>query len=389
MTSSPLVKTSVLDEHYSPARMARRARCAAQEPESEKGLLRARARGRVLHQGRGGPRDHLAQGRPRRAVPQLESRPRQEVLVAALEARHRVRTLPAPVTCVIDLSRPEAGVARPAAPGDALIVELPLVPTRLAQRTTPSARAVVGTAPSHHSPADIEAGLRRLRLSPCQALSPELLVTAEDALEAKSSCAPSSKPRSPRVTSPMRPGTAQARQAFPVSPRHSRSSTLPPRRSNSRPSTTWPVSSGSGPRRICALSVRPAPARTICSLPSGLRSHRRRASASATSTVELAHRDPLPGSGRQLGGPAPRPGILKADLILIDEIGRADGSQQAPSCSSASSPPLTSAGRSASGRTGPSRTGVASSPSTPPPSACSTGCSTTTFSSSPRASRSA
>jgi hypothetical protein len=61
----------------------------------------------------------------------------------------------------------------------------------------------------------------------------------------------------------------------------------------------------------------------------------------------------------------------------------------APSCCSASSPPPTNAARWASARTGRSISGAASYPSTPPRSACWTGCCTTASWWSPRASRSA
>jgi DNA replication protein DnaC len=81
--------------------------------------------------------------------------------------------------------------------------------------------------------------------------------------------------------------------------------------------------------------------------------------------------------------------ILRADLVLIDEIGFAPLDSTAPSCSSGSSPGPTSGGPWASARTGRSRTGAASCPSTPPPSVCSIGSSTTPWWSSPRASRSA
>src|SRR3954451_17595381 len=58
----------------------------------------------------------------------------------------------------------------------------------------------------------------------------------------------------------------------------------------------------------------------------------------------------------------------------------------APSCCSGSSPPPTNAAPWASARTGPSTSGDGSCPSTPPPSACSTGCCTTASSSPPTAS---
>src|SRR3954470_17820682 len=58
----------------------------------------------------------------------------------------------------------------------------------------------------------------------------------------------------------------------------------------------------------------------------------------------------------------------------------------APSCCSGSSPPPTNAAPWASARTGPSTSGDGSCPSTPPPSACSTGCCPTASSSPPTAS---
>jgi DNA replication protein DnaC len=92
----------------------------------------------------------------------------------------------------------------------------------------------------------------------------------------------------------------------------------------------------------------------------------------ATELVETLYRAwPTTRSGKVIAQ------ILKADLILIDEIGFAPMDGPAPSSSSAWWPPPTNAGSSASARTGPSRTGGSSSPSTPPRSACSTGCSIT------------
>lgn len=58
----------------------------------------------------------------------------------------------------------------------------------------------------------------------------------------------------------------------------------------------------------------------------------------------------------------------------------------APSCCSGSSPPPTNTAPWASARTGPSTSGADSCPNTPPPSACSTGCCTTASSSPPTAS---
>ena len=81
-------------------------------------------------------------------------------------------------------------------------------------------------------------------------------------------------------------------------------------------------------------------------------------------------------------------GILKADLILIDEIGFAPMDHTGANSSSDSSPAPTNAGPSGSGHTGPSRNGDGSSPNTPPPSASSTGSSTTPSSSPPKESHS-
>jgi hypothetical protein len=119
-------ETSVLDEHYGgprpmPARAVRpktaseRAFCAL-GPVAESFIKGAAARGMTSLKG---DLDELAQ---------LEAAHGRDVLLAALERAtsfdrfraHDVRSIIAAGT----------GVPRPAAPGDALIVELPLVPTR-------------------------------------------------------------------------------------------------------------------------------------------------------------------------------------------------------------------------------------------------------------------
>ena len=78
--------------------------------------------------------------------------------------------------------------------------------------------------------------------------------------------------------------------------------------------------------------------------------------------------------------------VLRNDLVIVDEVG---GSPRwippAASCCSGSSPPPTNAAASRSPATGPSRNGAASYPSTAPQSACSTGSCTTTTSSPPTA----
>ena len=76
--------------------------------------------------------------------------------------------------------------------------------------------------------------------------------------------------------------------------------------------------------------------------------------------------------------------LLRNDLILCRrDSGSLRSMTPAPNCCSGSSPPPTNDAPSASARTGRSRTGAGSSPNTPPPSACSTGCCTTATSWSP------
>jgi hypothetical protein len=82
-------------------------------------------------------------------------------------------------------------------------------------------------------------------------------------------------------------------------------------------------------------------------------------------------------------------GILRADLILIDEIGFAPMDNTGAQLSFASSLPPMNDGHSGSRRIGRSRTGDGSCPTVQQPSACSTDCFITACSSSPKASRSA
>ena len=166
-------ETSILDEHYGgprpmptravrPKTSAEKAFCAL-GPAAESFIKGAAAHGITSLKG---DLDELAQ---------MEAAHGKVVLLAALERAasfgrfraHDVRSIIAAGT----------GAPRPAAPGEALIVELPLVPHALAERLR-HRRAVVSTAPPA-LPADIEAGLRRLRLRAMRSLSPELLVTAK------------------------------------------------------------------------------------------------------------------------------------------------------------------------------------------------------------------
>ena len=104
--------------------------------------------------------------------------------------------------------------------------------------------------------ADLDSGLRRLKLGTMRRMAPELMVTAktqrwspEEFLRTLLDAEITSRDES----------NARARMkaaAFPVSKR-SRSSTSPPPRSRRRPLTTWPRWNGSGPRRTTAPSARP------------------------------------------------------------------------------------------------------------------------------------
>ena len=195
---------------------------------------------------------------------QMEAAHGKEVLLAALERAaafgrfraHDVRSIIAAGT----------GVPRPAAPGEALIVELPLVPTRSLSDYAIGERVMSTTPPA--LPADIEAGLRRLRLRAMRSLSPELLVTAKTQrwkpeeflrtlVEAEIASRDASNAGQPAQGGRL-PGHQDARRVR----------RRVPRRSNRRPSTTSRASSGCGPRRTSAWSARPARARATCSSPS-------------------------------------------------------------------------------------------------------------------------
>ena len=92
----------------------------------------------------------------------------------------------------------------------------------------------------------------------------------------------------------------------------------------------------------------------------------------ATELVETLYRALADNSvGKVIGG------IMKADLILVDEIGFAPMDTTGAELFFRVVAAPTNTGPSASDRTGPSRSGESSSPSTPPRSVCSTGCSIT------------
>ena len=120
-------ETSILDEHYGgPRPMPTRA--VRPKTAAEKAFCALGPVGRVLHQGRRPPGASPRSRATSTSWPSWKRPTARTVLLAALERAvsfgrfraHDVRSIIAAGT----------GVPRPAAPGEALIVELPLVPTR-------------------------------------------------------------------------------------------------------------------------------------------------------------------------------------------------------------------------------------------------------------------
>ncbi|CAN5215797.1 ATP-binding protein [soil metagenome] len=171
------------------------------------------------------------------------------------------------------------------------------------------------TGPTPVLAVDLDAGLRRLRLGAMRRLAPELMVTAktqrwapEEFLRTLIETEIASRDAS----------NTRARLKAAAFPRPSTSSTSKRRRSRRRPSTTSPASSSSGPERTCAWSDPPAPASPTCSSPS--------VTPPSTPATESAT-SPPPSSSRPSTAVSPTTlsrvieTILRADLILIDEIG--------------------------------------------------------------------
>ena len=105
---------------------------------------------------------------------QLEAIHGREPVIGALEravAFGRFRSAD-----VVSILHSGAGVPRPTRPGEALIVDLPVGASSLAVRLRHRGPAMTATPPP--LAADLEAGLRRLRLSAIRTQAPELLVTA-------------------------------------------------------------------------------------------------------------------------------------------------------------------------------------------------------------------
>ena len=167
-------ETSINDDHYGGPRPIAEPGGPAQESPAEKTFC---ALGPVADAFIKGAAAHGMTGLARdlEELSQLEAIHGRAPVIAALEravAFGRFRA--ADVVSILDAGH---GAPRPTRPGEALIVELPIGPGALAVGLRHRAR-VMTTTPPPLAP-DMEAGLRRLRLSAMRKLSPELLVTAK------------------------------------------------------------------------------------------------------------------------------------------------------------------------------------------------------------------
>ena len=162
-----------------------------------------------------------------------------------------------------------AGTAQVRPAGQALVMELPQVPTRPLSAYTldnldaldshRAGRRRLMTAPAVPVlAADLDGGLRRLKLSAIRRLAPELLLTAKT-----QRWSPEEFLRTLIDAETRRPGRLQRPDAdegrrVPGRQDHRGVRRRPPPRSPGRRSTIWPRWSGSGPRRTTARSGRPA-----------------------------------------------------------------------------------------------------------------------------------
>ena len=150
-----------------------------------------------------------------------------------------------------------AGTPQPRLAGDALVIDLPRSRSGRCRTTRSGARHDRRRVPA--LAADLDAGLRRLKLAAMRRLAPELMVTAktqrwspEEFLRTLLDAEMTSRDES----------NARARMkaaAFPVIKTIAEFDVARPR-CRRPPSTTSPRWSGSGPRRTTAPSARPAPA---------------------------------------------------------------------------------------------------------------------------------
>jgi DNA replication protein DnaC len=242
------------------------------------------------------------------------------------------------------------------------------------------------TGPAPALAPDLHAGLRRLKLSAMRTLAPELLITAKTQrwapeellrtlVEAEISARDASNARH-RLKAAAFP-VAKTLEEFDVA-----ASSIPRATFDYLASLEWigarenlclvgPAGTGKS-HMLIALGVAAVQA-----------GHRVRY-FTASELVEALYRGLADNSvGRVIDT------LLRADLVIVDELAFAPLDDTAPSCWSGSSPPPTNAAPWASARTGHLTSGADSCPSTPPRSACSTVCCTTASSWSPRASRSA
>ena len=230
---------------------------------------------------------------------------------------------------------------------------------------------------------DLAAGLRRLKLAAMRQLAPELLITAKTQrwapeellrtlIEAEIAAreASNARTRMKNATFPVTKTLEEFDRGASSSPRRHlglpRLAGVDRRRREpvpGRPGRHRQEPPARGPGR------RSRPGRAQGPLP-----HRRRPG-----------RDPLPRPGRQLRRAHHRhPAPQRPDHHRRSRL-RAAGRHRRPAAVPRSSPPPTNAAHSASPATGPSNPGAGSCPSTPPPSASSTGSCTTPASWSPTA----
>ena len=226
-------------------------------------------------------------------------------------------------------------------------------------------------------------GLRRLKLAAMRQLAPELLVTAKTQRWAPEELLRTLVEAEITARDASNARTRLKAAAFPVTKTLDEFdlavSSIPKATFDYLASLEWitrprePLPGRPGRHRQEPPARRPRRRRGRSRTPGPLL-HRRR-----------ARRDPLPRPGRQLRRQGHRhPAPQRADHRRRSRL-RAAGRHRRPTAVPRSSPPPTNAAPWASPATGPSKPGAGSCPSTPPPSACSTGSCTTPTSSSPTA----